>query len=62
MGKELVLCSKCNGGGFNLEYLINANTKHYEPKKHNCNYCLGSGRRWKTTTVTFEPFVNEKEV
>ena len=56
MARELVLCNKCCGTGRVISLYEKGNMT-----KSQCQHCLGSGRRWKTTTVSHEPYIEEDE-
>jgi len=53
--REVVICQRCNGEG---KVRVETDDPRYEgPWVKPCHVCRGSGRRWKTVTVEFEPFV-----
>lgn len=63
MNKEvtLLLCDKCQGKGYRFwDELVNYHKSEYETHSEICPFCKGSGRRWKTITTSYEPYVVPK--
>jgi DnaJ-class molecular chaperone len=51
--RELTVCPKCAGRG----YVEDAWDYHNgDVDRDECPFCNGTGRAWKITTTTFEPF------
>ena len=54
MARELVLCTKCCGTGKIISMIQKG-----DMTKSKCPHCLGSGRRWRVTSVTHEAYIEE---
>jgi DnaJ-class molecular chaperone len=57
---SIVLCKQCEGRGYLLvETLVDYHKRIYDTSKTPCINCKGAGRLKKTTTVKYEPYVEE---
>lgn len=52
---EIIICRGCRGSG-TVEVDEEEDYLH-GPYSFECQYCMGSGRQIKKTTVSFEPFL-----
>lgn len=57
----IVLCSKCEGRGkLTWSEVVDYHKREYETYSEDCRFCSGSGRRWKSVTTKYEPYVSGK--